>query len=236
MKNIVCISALDGFDKDFPLGLHTWRKYCDRIGVEFCFMTERNRQISDDINGSWYPWFSPDLDDYHWDQALIVDADTMIKWDAPNIFDIAIAEVNVVLDSSPMNYGSIPHLNQWRYVSPVRMPPANYFNGGFVCLSKDAYRSICKEIPWYFTKAQQIGASSWEQTPINLLAWDNYGPDINYLSREWNDMIGFNYQDGDLRMINNSHVWHFTGPNMQSDKTRRQGLMQRVYDLVKMNY
>lgn len=231
-KNLVYISALDGFADDFPLGIETWYKYCERLGVNFQLQTEYDRYVErlySRINGSWYPWFCEYLHNEDWDKVLIVDADTMIRWNAPDIFEVATADVNVVKDSSPLTYGAIPHLNQWRKDFDVTMPPQNYFNAGFLVLSREAYHKIALHMGKYFDYAQTHNTHSWEQTPVNIEAWNNYGDRINYLPKIWNDMIGFNYEEGDLSYINRSFVWHFTGNGYQIDKAKRKRLMEDAY-------
>jgi len=235
-RNLVYISALDGFAEDFPLGIETWKKYCERLGLDFYVETERDKVISNKVNGSWYPWSSYYLYDRFFDNVLIVDADTMVRWNAPNIFDVATADFNVVKDSSPLEYGAIPHLDQWRSSYHVSMPPENYFNAGMMVLSHDSYFKIRAGLSGFREVSESIGASSWGQTPVNLLAWENFGTSINYLPVIWNDMIGFNYEEGDTSFINRSFLWHFTGPNFQLDKVKRKRLMEQAYSLGAHNY
>lgn len=240
-KNLVYISALDGFADDFPLGIETWKRYCSRMGLELRVETEADPYVTKlypRMNGSWYPWFSEWLIDNSdtWEKILIVDADTMIRWNAPNIFDIATSSFNVVKDSSPLNYGAIPHLNQWRSSYDVTMPPENYFNAGMIVADVEAYYKIRNSIDAFFDVAQKINASSWEQTPVNMIAWEYYGESINYLPRIWNDMLGFNYREEDLSYINKSFVWHFTGSGFQVDKAKRKRMMEAAYSIVSEKY
>lgn len=237
-KNIVYISALDGFADDFSWGIDTWESYCRKHNLRLIVSTERDPVISKSINGSWYPWFDPKLCWGDWDRAIIVDADTMVRWSTPNLFDVEQSSFAVVKDSSPLDYGAIPHLDQWRKDFDVTMPPENYFNAGFILLDREKYQTISSKIKPYHEYASKpnVGTSSWEQTPVNLLAWDNFSADIKYLPKIWNDMLGFNYEYGDMSFINMSFVMHFTGPNLQSNKEKRKQIMKDTYMKIYHNY
>jgi len=237
MANIIYISALDGFAEDFPLGIETWKRYADRIGVHLQVQTERDERVGKDVNGSWYPWHCQWLGAMDRDsKLLIVDADTMVRWNAPNIFEVATSSINVVKDSSPLNYGAIPHLNQWRKHFHVDMPPENYFNAGVMVIDNHQYWRLRSQLRSFFEYSQKHNTSSWEQTPLNILAWKEIGTGINYLPKIWNDMLGFNYEEGDTSYLNSSFVWHFTGNNYQLDKPKRQRLMREAYNKVAHNY
>ena len=94
-KNIIfipCIPSkhLSDVDSYKELSLNTWRHYANRIGAELMIMEEPLRN-PDDMKVTWQRWKVHELlvnSDIKYEKVLMVDADTMIHWDAPNIFDI----------------------------------------------------------------------------------------------------------------------------------------------------
>ena len=143
MKNLIFIPAYNNFDKDLPYGIKTWEFYCKKHNIE---LIVANKSIQYDFedwgNGCWEPWFDKQLIDKDFDNILFVDCDTMVRWDAPNIFDNFKNDINVVRDAGGVHTGRF-HLNQWVDInSNITTPPQDYFNTGFVLLNRDSYFKI----------------------------------------------------------------------------------------------
>jgi hypothetical protein len=236
MKNLIYVSALDGFAEKFPYGIETIKRYCDKYNIPLVVALDRSPTVPVEVNGSWYPWFDPYLINSKWEKVLILDADIMINPTTPNLLDF-LEPINfaVVRDSSPLTYGGIPHLNQWRSAFDVKTPPENYFNGGFVYTSRKYYLDIVENLkPYYeYWRDHPGDTNAWEQTPLNIVTWNLFALDIVYLPKIWNDMVMFNHNNFDF--IQSSYIWHFTGPNMGGVANRGE-LMRQTYELIKDSY
>ncbi|RLI45117.1 hypothetical protein DRO61_11155, partial [Candidatus Bathyarchaeota archaeon] len=88
MTNIVYIAATNGMDKNFSVGIESWKNYCNRIGSRLIVSTNNLPENNDmEGNGSWQPWISNNLKNENFDRVLIADIDMVVRETAPNIFD-----------------------------------------------------------------------------------------------------------------------------------------------------
>ena len=95
MTNVVFIPAinsrhLNDVDSYINISKSTWKHYCDKVGAQLVIMEEPLRN-PDDMKVTWQRWKVHELltnSGIKYEKVLMVDADTMIHWDAPNIFDI----------------------------------------------------------------------------------------------------------------------------------------------------
>jgi lipopolysaccharide biosynthesis glycosyltransferase len=199
------------------------------------------------VNGSWYPWFDPYLKEQDWDKVIILDADIMIHWDAPNMFEeFKDIQLGVVLDSSdPMTVGGYPHLRQWAGYFDVTNDPRMYFNAGFVVTNRECYNTITDNLIPYFEHWVKYRPNGLEQTPLNIIVWDMLRYQATLLEKKWNDMIMHNYdfKDGEINFdfIDNSWIWHFTGRpyshgGLMGGCENRANLMKQTFEKVKDNY
>jgi lipopolysaccharide biosynthesis glycosyltransferase len=94
-------------------------------------------------NGIWQRWKDEKLIKGDWDKLLIVDADTMVRWDAPNIFE-QYKDKNFCAVRDAGGHGTgLYHLNQWTKVNQnIKTPPQNYFNCGFLFMNKQNYLKL----------------------------------------------------------------------------------------------
>jgi hypothetical protein len=247
VKNLVYISSMDGFEDRFPYGIKTVSNYCNFHNIPLVVKYRKSSKVPAEVDGSWYPWFDPYLKEQDWDKVIVLDADIMIHWDAPNMFEeFADIEFGVVLDSSdPIKVGGLPHLTQWSKHFFVLNDPKTYFNAGFVVTNRECYDIIAEDITLYFNHWVKHRPSAQEQTPLNLIARNRFVNKITYLDRKWNDMIFYNYdyKDGqnNFDFIEKSWVWHFTGQSknlggLMGGTENRANLMKQTFDRVKNNY
>jgi hypothetical protein len=239
MNNIIFIPAYNNFDQNLPYGIKTWEFYCKKHNIELIIA---NKSIQYDFenwgNGCWEPWFDKQLIDKDFDNILLVDCDTMIRWDAPNIFDDFKNDINVIRDAGG-EYTGVFHLNQWIDInSNIVTPPKDYFNTGFVLLNRDSYFKIKDKMPLYyeywasFYKNGPTGPNACEQTPVNILTYE-LSLDIKYLGNEWNNMVMAKYDD--LSFLNDSYIWHFTGHKL-GGPDNKGSLMEIIFNHIKTNY
>ena len=92
--NVVFIPSIQSkhltdVDSYSDYSLKTWKHYCDRIGAKLFVMNEPIHD-PDKMKVTWQRWYVHDLLEHNnidYDKIFMVDLDTMIRWDAPNIFE-----------------------------------------------------------------------------------------------------------------------------------------------------
>ncbi len=240
-KNIIFIPAYNGFDKEFPEGIESWKYYCNKWDIQLIIANEKKEyEFEPWGNGCFEPWYDERLVELNYDKVILIDSDTMIRWDAPNIFEITKDyEICVVADAGGEPVGRF-HLNQWVELNPLIKTPADkYFNTGFVLLTKKKYLEIKKQIPKYhaFWSSYYIvgnnGPNACEQTPVNIISYELFPNEIHHLSYEWNNMVMSKYDDGEF--INDSYIWHFTGSRMGGHKNKKN-IIKQIWEYVKHQY
>ena len=133
----------------------SWERWCEKNGVDFFCVTEH-----DDRYG--YPiWNKLNVIDVckEYDKIGIVDCDTMININAPNIFDTLEDGVSGVLDDS--NYNWIYHSvkNYGVYFSD-ELDYEKYINAGVVFLDNDSLRRSLEILPELIASQSEFIASS----------------------------------------------------------------------------
>ncbi len=234
MNNLIYIPATNGLDKKLPYGIKTWEFYCKKYGIELHVSTESMPSNSEIYkNDNFQQYFIPTLSQKQFDRVLIVDCDTMVRWDTPNIFETYPSHTfSVVRDISGESSGKY-HLDQWLNFNPnIKTPPRDYFNSGVMLLNKNNYLALKKGIiPYYeyYIKAKRNNTpriDTSDQTPTNILAHELFPDEINYLDNFWNNMVMFRYDD--FSFAEHSYIWHFTGPRM-GGWGNKDKLMKQLY-------
>ena len=190
----------------------SWERWCEKNGVDFFCVTEH-----DDRYG--YPiWNKLNVIDVckEYDKIGIVDCDTMININAPNIFDTLEDGVSGVLDDS--NYNWIYHSvkNYGVYFSD-ELDYEKYINAGVVFLDNDSLKVYKQLQDFYFTHQEEL--DNWnkgggrEQTLFNyhLQLWDYK---INIIPPCWNllglhrrEMLHHNWQEEPVTNPQNPFEW-----------------------------
>ncbi len=249
MKNLIFIPAYNGHSNELKYCIETWRHYAKKYNIPIVVAGEPIHSEFDSwAHGIWQRWKDMRLINGDWDKVLLVDADTMVRWDAPNVFE-EFKDKNfcVVRDAGGANTG-LYHLRQWVNVNKnIKTPPQDYFNCGFLYMSKENYLKIANNIHAYYEYWKSFHfmglnndeiriagkPDAVEQTPVNILAWELFSEDINYLPDVWNNMVMCKYDDASF--VNDSYVWHFTGPRM-GGWGKKTEVIEQVYNFIKEYY
>jgi lipopolysaccharide biosynthesis glycosyltransferase len=241
MKNIIFIPAYNGFDKEYSECIESWKYYAKKWDIQLIIANEE-RQYEFEVwgNGVFERWVDNRLVQLEYDRILMVDSDTMVRWDAPNIFEIGKDyEMCVVADAGGANTGRY-HLNQWVELNQdIKTPADKYFNMGCALLSKQKYLQIREHMPKYyeywssFYKVGPTGPNACEQTPVNIISYELFPNEIYHLNWEWNNMVMCKYDDASF--INDSYIWHFTGPRMGGHGNKKK-IIKEIWEYVKQYY
>ena len=242
-KNIIfipCIPSkhLSDVDSYKELSLNTWRHYANRIGAELMIMEEPLRN-PDDMKVTWQRWKVHELlvnSDIKYEKVLMVDADTMIHWDAPNIFDIDGFSACVDNDNIGWVKDSIIG---YKKMFNSELDWESYFNCGMILMEKK-HADFCEKVfNFYMDNESELLRLQHEtlkkgsdQTPVNYLVRDN-NIKLNLISKKWNLTHLMRKEIlNNLQFIDCGWIWHFNG----FDKKMRSQIMTQVWNAIKERY
>lgn len=240
MKNLIFIPAYNGFDKEMESCIESWKWYANKHNIDLVIANEtKHYDFASHANGVWERWFDERLFNLEFDKLAFVDSDTMIRWDAPNFFDVFKNKTAVVVKDQGGNVGPY-HLNQWTQFNPnIKTPPQNYHNNGFLFLSRENFFKLKNNISSYYEYWSSFhrnglkGPDAMEQTPTNILFYELFPDEIYYTDFTWNNMVMKKYDD--LSFINDSYIWHFTGNKLGGWENRKQ-LIDQIWNYIKPYY
>ena len=242
MKNCVIIPGYNNYKEKLPYGVKSWEFYCIKHGLELIILDSK-----DSLNRNqaiWQCWFDIDKIINEYDRILLIDLDTMVRWDTPNLFEVFSDHFNCI-NHDPF-FGERPgefHYDEWKNF--INFTPNNsfYFNTGVLLFNKSHYKTIMTHLlPYhqYYMDQELTGnnpppgkqrLSAYEQTPINLVVQKHLLSEIRFKHGAFNTLVMHNYHD--YKFINESYVWHFTGSNMGGD---RGEVMEQTWNKTKQYY
>lgn len=158
-------------------GRATWRWWCEQRGIDFVVF---DQPLGDskfaDMPPTIQRWLIPELlirDNDKDTRVALVDADTMIRWDAPDIFDQA--EGFAAVRGRDQNWIS-RSIQAYQPLFPgVSLPVQEYFNAGVVVLGNrqvPTVRAFLEFTLRHWTKLDAMmsfGDLGTDQTPLNFV-------------------------------------------------------------------
>lgn len=229
--------------------LKTWEYYCKKYNIDLIVCTEHDERFT-------YPIWTKELiyqKGVGYDKIGIVDSDTMVKWDAPNIFDqIEPDKMYGVNDLCDLNwlYSSIGQ--RQHFFPDVKLDVFKYLNAGVLFFGK-ANLKVFEELCWLYLNRQSeidsIVGGGKEQTLLNFVI-QKLNAEVELLTPEWNllsihkkNMFINNWQLFPNQFVMEDErtwphflkygkIWHFTGFPIE----QRVQVMQDVWNLIKTKY
>lgn len=247
-KNLIYIVAINdpnakvSTDDYFRYSRPTWEQYCQRHGIDL--IVQRDHHFPSDFKPIWNKELVHEIG-AEYDKIGIVDSDTMIRWDAPNIFDLySDDEFCGVNDLCDLNW-LFDSIDNRQFLFPdVNMDIGKYLNAGVLFFGNSHLPIFRELLTTYRTNRASIDAiqgGGREQTLLNFVLQKNK-VNIKKLSPEWNllsihrkNMFTHNWQlntDMTPYFIKYAYVWHFTGFPIE-DRVR---LMRETWELVRDRY
>ena len=165
----------------------------------------------------------------------------MVRWDAPNIFEVSEGRYTGVIDDLSIEwlYNSIVGYKE--YFPNIDLQWDKYINNGMLVLPKEGGKEFCKKvIDFYLANVDSLRdkqhvslKKGTDQTPINYLALETFGNDINYISKKFNmtHMYKTHAFVEDI-FIKCSYVWHFNG----LPREQRNTYMKYTWEKIQHHY
>lgn len=230
MINKIVIHSYGGIEKSYYPNILSWEHYCDRHGLGLVVSTKT--EIDDYVWSKWNPLIYDRLGE----RNLFVDVDTMVRWDAPNIFE-TFPDCDVVVSNDIRhNRAGIYHYNQWEnFYDITSIDKSRYFNAGVMLLSDVNYKKLTGMV--YSNKFYEVWdkkkMDGFEQTPVNILTQELFSDKICYTDSKWNNLTMTWYND--YSFLNDSYVWHFTGPKL-GGWGKKVELINSIWESIKVKY
>ena len=260
MKNIVILPIVVPKDKKLDkFGGWTWMDYskeawgfwCKKHDYELVIYDKTYIEDTSKFRVTVQRWF--DIFDFleekniQFDQAAMVDASSIPKWNCPDFFQLTDNKLTVrrELDNLGWVYESV--VGYKNIFDGFKLDVNKFFNSGFVIFNhkhkklfknfKEKYLNQSDE----FINLQKTVNRGTCQTPLNYIAQINK-IELNFLPIPYNlshlyrkDLLTYNTQlneDTTPYFIKYGYVWVFSG----FDKIKRNELMGQTWELVKNKY
>ena len=247
-KNLIYMVAVDHHTSNTKnseysnYSINTWKWWCNKNDVDFMLITEHDKRFGRPVWNKELVYEKA----VGYDKIGIVDSDTMIKWDTPNIFNkFEKDEFCGVVDNINFRwlYDSINVYN--KFFPDISMDLNSYFNAG-VLFFGNKYLSIFENVLNFYLDNQEeldnwkLGGGK-EQTILNYhlvkhkVKKKELTPNWNLLGMHVKQFFSHNWQlneDKTPFFIKYGNIWHFTGFSISD----RISLMNQTWDMIKNNY
>lgn len=243
-KNVVFLTSIP-YSQEQHLSyeqycLNTWKYWCNKNNVELFIL---NEPVVDPFHmkPNWQKMYAFDLlnaNNIDYDQVLIVDIDTMIKWDTPNFFNLTNNNFTAIIDNDNINWVTKSIKGYQHFFPDINIHWTEYFNSGFVIFHKKHKKVINGMLDMWDKNSEELIylqnnlKKGHDQTPLNYMV-KQMGFDVNYLPKTFN-LTHLQRKEilQDLMFIDCGYIWHFNG----FDKNYREPLMKQTWDKIKHNY
>ena len=255
-KNILFFTSLKANDLNLDAykewALLTWKYYAKKHNMEI-FILEDPLMDTEMMRPTWQRWYVHQIlkhNEIEYNQVAMIDIDTMIHWDCPNIFEISENRYSGVKDDISLEWinNSIDGYQRafTNEFSGVDLDWTNYINNGILVLPKESEEFCELVIKFYNDNVDKLRdlqhhslKKGTDQTPINFLARKYYGKDINHISKKFNmsqllmtQAMAASIITGEPIFIKHGYIWHFNG----IARDQRNGFMKQTWDIIKNNY
>jgi hypothetical protein len=185
----------------------------------------------------WFVWKILENNDLSYDKVALIDVDTMIRWDSPNIFDeLSNEDIGACIDNDNV-YWVKESIDGYSHMFSTSLDWTEYFNCGMVVLNGNGSKNLCNDIIQYWhdhshelSVLENTLRKGTDQTPVNYLARQY---NLKLLNKKWN-LTHMNRKEilTNFKFIDCGYIWHYNG----FDKSLRYNLMQQTWNHIKSNY
>jgi len=246
-NNILFFTALKANDPNIMAyqewSLKTWNYYSKKYDCKLIVLQDPLYD-TEWMRPTWQRWHVYEILEHNnieYYQIALIDIDTMVRWDAPNIFEVSEGRYTGVIDDLSIEwlYNSIVGYKE--YFPNIDLQWDKYINNGMLVLPKEGGKEFCKKvIDFYLANVDSLRdkqhvslKKGTDQTPINYLALETFGNDINYISKKFNmtHMYKTHAFVEDI-FIKCSYVWHFNG----LPREQRNTYMKYTWEKIQHHY
>ena len=230
----------------------TWEHWCKRHDVLFVPFEEAIEKDLTRFRVNWqkaiFVFDELERRGIDYDQIYLVDGMNMVKWDAPNIFDLTEHKFCAWRDID--NLGWVHRsIKGYEPFFDFKLDSMKYVNSGLIIFNKehreffDSFKKLYYDNVDTFTELQdKIVVKGTEQTPFNYWLQINNIDVKTDLPLSWKlthmhrkEVLGHNWQlneDQTPFFIKYGNLWNYSG----LPKNQRTEFMTKTWNLVKKNY
>ncbi len=252
VRNNQLASKYDNFDY-FQYSRNTWEHWCKRHDVLFVPFEEPVEKDLFRFRVNWqkaiFCFDEMDRRGIDFNQIALVDSSSMIKWDAPNFFEMTENKFTAWPDTDNLKwiYESVQGYKP--YFDNFELDISKYFSSGFIIFNEthrevfQSFKQLYLDNIDSFVDAQDnVVKKSTEQTALNYwLQMNNVDMKLD-LPVTWKlthllrkEIYKFNWQlniDKTPFFIKHGHVWFLNG----IPKNERTQSMQQIWELIWSQY
>lgn len=244
MKNVIFIVNIHGKYKPdfFEYCFNTWSFWAEKNNA-ILFVLEKPYVGAESLAPHLQKYFAFEIlrkNGVDFNQVAIVDADTMVKWNCPNFFDISPENFRAVLDDELPKWVAAS-IETYRPLFPkTTLDWWEYFNSGFMLFNKSHEDLLSRFISFFKNHEKEISdihaksdlKAGYDQTLFNFFIQEQK-VETSYLPKIFNfyhlakkkllEKKGF---------VNLACVWHFNG----IEHSERKNHMQETWNMIKKYY
>ena len=229
----------------FEHTIDAWQYYCDKNNIDFFVVRSKMPNVKYSV---WHKEFVFDYVGDSYEKIGIVDFDTMIKWDAPNIFDLYTDEFVGVLDQTSISWMDNSQ-TAYRIAFPqfkdAHVGLSEHVNGGVLFFTKD-HKPFFEKLKKFYLDNKSV-LDNWnipntgkEQTLLNFHLKQE-GIKCKYLPYSWTTvgmvkkgLLWYNDKLNDTVpfFFKYTYLWHFTGFPIE----QRNQLINQIWADIKTKY
>lgn len=215
--------------------IKSWDHWCNKHGAQLITLTESIGNIEPHW-GKIFPFQLLEANNIDYDRVLVVDNDTIVHPNCPNVFDLVPRnKVGVVYDD--VNYDWTIRSTEAYYKHVFSnfntFDPFEYFNSGFLVLSsehKKIYDNIIEFMQHNYENLNWVQSTygvGRDQTPLNFLIREF--SELEFLSKRFNLQGLYSKELTDVNKIKDiSYISHFNA----IPRDHRGPFMKSVYNYL----
>jgi len=254
-KNILFFTSLKANDSHLEeykkWSLLSWQYYAKKNNMDL-FILEDPLIDTEIMRPTWQRWYVHQIlkhNNIEYDRVAMIDIDTIVHWNCPNIFEVSENRYSGVKDDISLEWinNSIDgYRNAFTEFADVDLDWTCYINNGILILPKESEEFCNTVIKFYndnIDKLRDLQHNSLkkgtDQTPVNFLARKYYGNNINYLTKKFNmsqlimtHAVSPSIITGEPIFIKHGYIWHFNG----IARDQRNSYMSQTWNIIKNNY
>lgn len=220
--------------------IKSWEYYCKINNIDLIIRDESDSRCGKPI---WNKELVYEYSDKY-DKIAVVDADTMIKWNAPNLFNEFEEEICMVNDDTNLDWIYRSLSNYSKFFPNLKLTIDEYGNAG-VIFFHSKFSNVFKKV-FEFYLENKVELDNWgkgggrEQTIFNFTLKE-MGITPKILSPKWNLISmhkrglfsnNFQFNDPIPHFIKYGYIWHFTGFAIED----RVKVVKDTWNIIKHNY
>ena len=247
MKNIIFMTALKANDPNMfdymEWSLKTWKWWCEKNNAQLVLLEE---PLCDTelMRPTWQRWYVYDIleaNNIDYNQVALIDIDTMVHWDCPDIFKLSDGKYTAVKDDLSIEWVYNSLVGYKKFFPNTELDWTDYVNNGVLVLPKKNGKEFCKKVTKFYGEntdelrnmQHHTLKKGTDQTPVNYLAKQFFGDDINYLTKKFNMTHMYKTNAAiDWIFTKCSYIWHYNGLPRED----RNNWMKQTWEVIKHNY